>query len=135
MKPGIVHPGCGSSSGWLSVTTKEMRVAELELSEAIEALRVELAGAINAGANEWMRFGLAPIELTLQAVVTKGVDGKIGWKILAFGGKHESAVTQTVKLTLTPTWRTSDGRQTTDFTIASDVPTNAKIGPKPPTDD
>jgi Trypsin-co-occurring domain 2 len=46
-------------------------VAELGLAEAVEALRAELVAALSAGANEWMRFGLAPIELTLQAAVTK----------------------------------------------------------------
>jgi Trypsin-co-occurring domain 2 len=59
---------------------------------------------MRSGASESVRFDLAPIELTLQAVVTKGADGKIGWKILEFGAKYESAVTQTVKLTLSPTW-------------------------------
>jgi hypothetical protein len=104
--------------------------AILGLAEAVQALREELVKAISGGTGEWMRFGLAPIELTLQAVVTKGADGKIGWKILELGGKYESAVTQTLKLTLTPTWRLSDGRLTTDFSIAGDQPSGATIGPK-----
>lgn len=65
-------------------------------------MREELLDAVTRGASESMRFELAPIELTLHAVVTTGTDGKIGWKILEFGGKYESAVTQTVKLTLIP---------------------------------
>jgi hypothetical protein len=107
-------------------------VAGLGVAEAVEALRAELVAALGNGANEWMRFGLAPIELTLQAVVTKGTDGKIGWWVLEAGGKYESAVTQTVKLTLTPTWRLPDGTQTTDFSIAGDQPTGTKFGRKTP---
>jgi hypothetical protein len=74
----------------------------LGLAVAVQALRKEIQGAMLAGDSEQVRFELAPIELTLQAVVTKGADGKIGWKILEFGAKYESAVTQTVKLTLNP---------------------------------
>ena len=106
-------------------------MAELDLAEAVEALRAELVDAITKGRGEWMRFKLSPIELTLQAVVKKDKHGKIGWKILEFGAKYEKDTTQTVKLTLTPTWRTPDGRETTDFTIAGDVPAGATVGPKP----
>lgn len=105
-------------------------MADLGLAEAVEALRAELVDGINRGRNEWMRFGLSPIELTLQAVVTKDAHGQIGWKILEFGAKYEKETTQTVKLTLTPSWRTPDGRVTTDFTIAGDVPAGGTVGPK-----
>lgn len=104
--------------------------AALGLVEAVQALRAELMTAAGESANEWLRFGLAPIELTLQAVVTKGADGKIGWKILEFGGKYESAVTQTVKMTLTPTWRLSDGTWTTDISIAGELAADSSFGPK-----
>lgn len=49
------------------------------LAEAIEALRSQLIEAIGKGVDQPMRFTLEPIELTLQAVVTTGGDGKIGW--------------------------------------------------------
>jgi hypothetical protein len=65
------------------------------LADAVQALREEIQDAMRSGASESVRFDLAPIELTLQAVVTKGADGKIGWKILEFGAKYESAVSPT----------------------------------------
>jgi hypothetical protein len=89
-------------------------VAELGLAEAVEALRAELVKAVSLGSGESMRFALAPIELTLQAVVTKDAHGTIGWQIVEFGGKYESAVTQTVKLTLTPKWRKPGSTDTED---------------------
>jgi hypothetical protein len=48
----------------------------------VQALRKELLAAVTAGSSESMRFALAPIELTLQAVVTTSDDGQIGWKDL-----------------------------------------------------
>jgi Trypsin-co-occurring domain 2 len=98
------------------------------LADAVRALRTEILQAINEGSQQWMRFSLEPIELTLQAVVTKEGDGKIGWKILEFGGKYQSEVTQTVKLTLKPVWFRPDGTSTTDFTIAGGQPEGFTIG-------
>lgn len=108
-----------------------MADAGVGLAKAIWALRAELLEAINTGAGEWMRFSLNPIELTLQAMVTKDVDGKIGWKILEAGGRYESAVTQTVKLSLTPVWCRPDGTSTTNFTIAGDQPDGLTFGRDP----
>ncbi len=102
--------------------------AGVGLAEAIWALRAELLQAINTGAGEWMRFSLEPIELTLEVVVTKDVDGKIGWKILEAGGSYQSETTQTVKLKLTPVWYTPDGTSTTNFTIAGDQPEGMTFG-------
>jgi hypothetical protein len=47
---------------------------------------------------------------------------------LEFGGSHESAVTQTLKLTLTPLWKRSDGTLVPDFTIAS-IAEGDRVGP------
>jgi hypothetical protein len=99
------------------------------LADAVKALRGELVEAINDGQGEWMRFSLDPIELTVQAVVTRDVNGKIGWKILEFGAKYDSQTTQSITLKLTPQWRLSDGSLTTDFTIAGETPHAARFGP------
>jgi hypothetical protein len=106
--------------------------AIIGLAAAVKALRSELVEAINDGQGEWMRFSLDPIELTMQAVVTKDVNGKIGWKILEFGAKYDAETTQSIKLTLTPQWRRSDGSLTTDFTIAGEAPAGDRFGSEPP---
>jgi hypothetical protein len=104
--------------------------AVIGLADAIKALRRELMEAVTEGRNEWMRFALDPIELTVQAVVTKDVNGKIGWKILEFGAKYDSNATQAITLKLTPQWRQLDGTLTTNFTIASDTAAGAHFGPE-----
>jgi len=76
-----------------------------------------------------MRFALEPIELTLQVVVTMGIDGKLGWSVIGFGGKRESASTQTLTLRLKPLWGLPDGTLTEDFTIASVGPAGQHFGP------
>lgn len=106
-----------------------MADAVVGLAAAIEALRTELSGAMAAGGGQGMQFALEPIELTVQAVVTVEGNGKIGWKILEFGGSHESAVTQTLKLTLTPVWKRPDGTLVRDFTIASVSAPGDRVGP------
>lgn len=104
--------------------------AVVGLAAAIEALRTELSGAMAAGGGEGMQFELQPVELTVQTVVTTEGNGKIGWKILEFGGSRESAVTQELKLTLTPVWRRPDGTLVRDFTIASASQPGDRIGPR-----
>jgi hypothetical protein len=89
------------------------------LADAIEALRDGLTEAISRGEDKPMRFALEPIELTLQAVVTKDANGRIGWSVLGVGGKYETARTQTVTLKLSPWWKKKDGTLTSDFVIAS----------------
>jgi hypothetical protein len=106
-----------------------MADAVVGLAAAIEALRTELSGAMAAGGGQGMQFVLEPVELTVQVVVTIAGDGKIGWKILEFGGSTESAVTQTLKLTLTPLWKRPDGTLVRDFTIASAAIEGNRIGP------
>jgi hypothetical protein len=103
--------------------------AVVGLAAAIEALRTELSGAMAAGGGQGMQFALEPIELTVQVVVTDEGNGKIGWKILEFGGSHELAATQTLKLTLTPVWKRPDGSFVRDFTIASFAVSEDRVGP------
>jgi hypothetical protein len=100
------------------------------LADAIRALRSDLQAAITAGRDEPLRFLLSPIELTLQHVVTKSAEGKLGWRVLEIGGTAESARTQTVKLTLEPGWLATDGsfRTGRDWTIASDDIDDSRIG-------
>jgi len=55
----------------------------------------------------------------VEAVITKGVDGNIGWGVLGIGAKLESATTQVLKLQLEPLYKSKTGDYTTDFTVAS----------------
>jgi hypothetical protein len=92
-------------------------------------LRAELTEAGTKGANQLMRFSVEPIELTVQAVVTKEADGRIGWNIFGVGGKYEAAQTQTVTLKLSPLWKRIDGTFSRDFLIASQGWPEDTIGP------
>jgi hypothetical protein len=103
--------------------------SELGLAEVIEALRAELMAAIDAGKAEPLQFKLDPVEVTVQTVVTKEANGKIGWKVLEFGGKGSAADTQTLSLRLTPVWRKSDGTLVSDFTISSAGEAGDRFGP------
>lgn len=87
------------------------------LADAIAALRRELADAMVAGEQDGLKFKPRPVELTIQAVVTKGGDGRIGWGVLSAGGKLESAKTHLLKLQLEPVLRTESGDYTADFTV------------------
>jgi hypothetical protein len=99
------------------------------LAEAIEALRSQLIEAVGSGENQPMRFTLEPIDLTLQAVITTGGDGKIGWGVLGVGAERRSETTQTLKLSLRPVWRTPNGKYTADFTVASQSESSPHVGP------
>ncbi len=99
------------------------------LADAIEALRDGLTEAITRGEHKPMRLALEPIELTLQAVVTKGANGKIGWSVIGVGGKYDTARTQTVTLKLSPWWMKQDGTLTSDFAIASVGAAGDTFGP------
>ena len=76
------------------------------LSEAIEALRLELTRAWSGGQKDTMRFMPSPVELTLQVAVTSAGKGSAGvrWWLVELGGEvsRQSVVTQTVRLTLEP---------------------------------
>jgi len=106
----------------------------VELAAAIEALRAELTDAVGRGRDEPMQFRVEPIELTVQAAVTKEANGKIGWSVLGLGGLYESVVTQTLTLRLAPMWKAADGTLTTDFTIAAAGPAGDTFGPQPSPD-
>src|SRR5689334_15005038 len=107
-----------------------MEKAIVGLAESVEALRTELAKAVEQGRGQRMHFGLAPIELTLQLVVTKDVNGKIGWQVIEAGGSYESAKTQSLKVILTPLWTKADGTTTNDFTIADQAMSGQRFGPQ-----
>jgi Trypsin-co-occurring domain 2 len=78
----------------------------IDLSEAIEALRAALEAAWRDGQGRRVRFKLEPVELTVQAGVTRTGKGAAGikWHVLSLGGERsrEAATTQTLKLQLAP---------------------------------
>ena len=99
------------------------------LADAIGALRRELANAMLTGEAEPLKFIPKPVELTLQAVVTKGGDGKLGWSILSIGGKLESATTHILKLQLAPVLVTPEGYEVPDFKVADMTTDATRFGP------
>jgi hypothetical protein len=99
------------------------------LAEASEAPRAEMTRAMGASAGTPMRFGLYPIELTVQVALTDEGSGKIGWKVIEFGRKTETITTQSLALRLTPKWRDADGTHTADFTIAGAGAPGQHFGP------
>jgi hypothetical protein len=90
------------------------------LSDAIEALRAELSASVARGTGKPIQFELEPVELTVQAVVTKAGEAGLSWKILKAGVSRQRADTHTVKLTLRPVWQTQDGQIVRDFKIAAE---------------
>ncbi|MCG2624337.1 CHAT domain-containing protein [Arthrobacter sp. I2-34] len=93
--------------------------AAVGLAEAIDALREELSAAAARSEGQAMRFGLEPVELTLQVALTRTAAGKVAWVVVDSGAGHPEAVTQMLTLKLVPLWKTAEGSLTTDFTIAS----------------
>jgi hypothetical protein len=87
------------------------------LADAIAALRRELAKAMESGEGQRIKFRLQPVEITIQAVVTKGADGRIGWSVIGIGGKAESARTHALKVILQPLVRTETGEYTSEYSI------------------
>jgi hypothetical protein len=78
----------------------------VRLAEAIEALRIELVQAMASAPAKGVRFRPGPVELTVEAALTKNIGGKAGikwWLIEASGeASRESVVTQTLTITLQP---------------------------------
>ena len=99
------------------------------LADAIDALRAELADAIARGGGQSMRFRVEPIELVMQAVITKDAGGRIGWGALGVGASYKSASTQTLTLKLKPMWEAPDGTLTADPLIADQTTTRQEFGP------
>jgi hypothetical protein len=108
-----------------------MTDATVGLADAIAALREELLAVMGEGQEASMRFRVAPIEMSLQVVVTKEGEGKIGWKVLELGGSYSAAVTQTLRLRLDPVWRQDDGSYASDFTVADQAAHLPRFGPRP----
>lgn len=100
------------------------------LADAIDALREELADAMARGAGHPMRFHIKPIELTIQAVITKDAGGKIGWGALGIGSSYQSASTQTLTLTLQPLWETPQGELVENPVIADQTAEQQRFGPQ-----
>jgi hypothetical protein len=90
----------------------------VELPDAIEALRRDLAEAWLDGRNATVRFRVEPVELTIQVGVTRTGKGSAGikWHIIALGGERsrETTATQTLKLRLTPEFFDAEGRRLAD---------------------
>jgi hypothetical protein len=83
------------------------------IAAAINALREELASALVQARDSTVRFELSEVELTLQTAVTTAgtASAKVRWWLIELGGdaSRESAVTQTLKLTLQPVFFDEDG--------------------------
>lgn len=88
---------------------------DVPLGLALEALRQELATAMESGEGKTLRFRSGEIELTLQSTVTWTGNAEVGikwWLVNASAGGSRSAETvQTVKLTLTPVRVDHAGRE------------------------
>ncbi|MER6960511.1 MULTISPECIES: trypco2 family protein [unclassified Streptomyces] len=86
---------------------------ELALSEAIEALRAELEAARRAGQGRSVRFDVAEVTVTLEAVAGRDRDGsgRVQWWVLNAGGGTRStrSRTQTLTLRLVPKSEGGDG--------------------------
>lgn len=83
------------------------------LAEAIEALRMELTAAMITGTGQSIRFKPGPVELTVQAALTKSIGGNAGikWWLIEAGAdaSRQTAVTQTLKISLQPAVLNSRG--------------------------
>lgn len=104
----------------------------LDLADAIEGLRRELTSAFERGDAQRarMRFRMSePVVLEVQAVTTKDVHGKVGWKVVELGGSYTAANTHRITMKLNPQWWDGDG-YTDDFLIAADVPPGGSFGPQ-----
>jgi hypothetical protein len=86
---------------------------DVDLADAIEALRDALVKAMWDGENSRVRFRMAPIDLTVHVGVTRAGKGAAGikWHILAVGGERsrEIETMQTLRVRLTPVLFTEDG--------------------------
>lgn len=84
------------------------------LAEAIEALRSELTQAMIMGVGQGLRFTPGPVELTVEAAVTKNFGGKAGikWWLVEAGtdASRQSVVTQSLKISLQPVVVDSHGK-------------------------
>jgi len=96
----------------------------VNLSVAIAALRRDLAAAWFDGRNKQIRFKVEPVELTVQAGVTRTGKGQAGvkWHILTLGGEksRENSATQTLKLKLMPVFYDEHGELVPDQLVSGE---------------
>jgi hypothetical protein len=103
------------------------------LSVAINALRTEILRAYWDARNHPVRFTPTPIELTLEAAVTwtGEAGGGVNWWLINLDARasRESAVTQTITMTLEPHLFDTEGREIEEWLIdAADQPNAARTG-------
>lgn len=83
----------------------------IELGDLVRQLRTELKVLRDEATDEDLVFTVDGVEIELQTVVTKEVSGKVKFWVVEAGGKATGAVTQKIKLQLTPQSALStDGR-------------------------
>jgi Trypsin-co-occurring domain 2 len=117
-------PGtCFAMTAWGVGVTDEVMTDDapdgwVNLSVAIAALRRDLAAAWWDGRGQRVRFKVEPVELTVEAGVTKKGTGQAGvkWHILTLGGarSRENKATQKLNLKLTPVFFDEQGRRLPD---------------------
>jgi len=110
----------------------EVPTGAVPLSAAIGALRDELTRAWWDGRDRSVRFKPSPVELTLQVAVTSAGKGSAGvkWWLIELGGEvsRQSAVTQTVKVTLEPRMFDENGQPLEFLIDASDASPSSESG-------
>jgi hypothetical protein len=82
----------------------------IPLTDVVQALRAEIGKAVQAGAQEQVKFALDSVDLEFSVAVTRegGANGKISFNVLGFGaeiggeGKYSRERTQKITLKLTP---------------------------------
>jgi hypothetical protein len=117
----------------------QSETADLELAQAIAALRGQLEAAMTGGQGHEVRFALNTVVLEAQVQISneKGVEGGVKFWVVTLGGKAAStaSATHTVTLTMTPTG--PDGRPLgliSDLENAAPAPTSA-VASRPSLDD
>ncbi|MGV9302009.1 trypco2 family protein [Nonomuraea sp. NPDC004354] len=84
---------------------------EIQLADALKALRQELSRSIEESEGEAVRFRIEKINLEAQVAVTAGREGGVGVKIWLFSGdgKTSKQTVSTHTLTLELAAETADG--------------------------
>lgn len=98
-----------------------MAAGRVSLVAAIQGLRNDVMEAIEAGDGSSVRFEVvAPIELTVEAEVTKAGEGKVSWWVLETGVKRDQRAAVTVKLVLMPRVTTREGGRPATILLEGD---------------
>ncbi|MEV0173213.1 trypco2 family protein [Streptomyces sp. NPDC050803] len=86
---------------------------EVELADAIEALRDSLERARSRGRGRAIRFDVSSVELNLSVAVTRQGRGSVGvrWHVLSAGGERsrQAETVQSLTLQLEPVVVDADG--------------------------